>query len=163
MSKHNTLPKPIEARRNKTEIQKLYLMGESYQGIAAQLGLDYDTVRRYHQDGQAEIASQIENLPAFRIKLVELWNFVVAKAVEEYDSDPSPARQKALVSLLQAAIDVTGIRQYKVDVGSSQFERLLKQMASARGEVVEATNVKVIELPMGDVEAGEIIEKEKGE
>jgi len=139
---------PIAGRNIRTEIQKLYLMGESYRGIAAQLGLDYDTVRKYHHEGQAEIASQIQNLGAFRIKLVELWNFVIVRAIEEYDSDPSPARQKAITSLLQAAIDITGIRQYRVDVGSSQFERLLKEMATARGEIVEAIDVKVIELPL---------------
>lgn len=127
--------RPVVERNPRTEIGKLILMGYGMESIAPEVGLDYDTVRRKAKEIKERWVDDIKDVELLRATLHQMAANVYTKCMEETaDLDPKnkAAFYRVAVTTVQAMLDISGLRQLKIDVSSSQFERLLKELATAK-------------------------------
>jgi hypothetical protein len=125
LSKATKKPVELSDRRGspRTDIGKL-------SGIT---GIDYDMVRRRAKEVKARWAEDIADVGLLRSQLFQMASDIYQKtdnAAEQMDPSKRAAMYKVQISIIQAMLDVTGLRTIRVDVQSSQFERILNQLAT---------------------------------
>lgn len=127
--------RPVTERHVSTEIGKLILMGYGMESIAPEVGLDYDTVRARAKEIKERWVEEIKDIELLRATLHQMAANVYTRCMEETkDLDPKnkAAFYRVAVSTVQAMLDITGLRQLRIDVSSTQFERLLKELSAAK-------------------------------
>jgi hypothetical protein len=108
--------------------------------VAERLDMDEGVVRRIRHELEAGWRSRLSDVEGMRALLVQMGWHVYQLALTDHAEAPIKSRSGLLNQarlMLSGISDLLGLKSFRIDVGSSQLQAILEQLAAVKAVAAE--------------------------